>query len=168
MYTEKFGLLRVSAQAVRKHSSKLRPFLKDLSFSRFVFVHGKNSWRLTDVFPIAVFSPKESPEKARVMAALFSLVRRFVQGEEKNDVLWGEMENGFIFLQSSELSREDLLLFETLFAWKVLSVLGYAGEDASLLEFIGRPFSKNALDDFTQKRRLALAEINRAIQESQL
>jgi recombinational DNA repair protein (RecF pathway) len=142
--------------------------LKDLSFSRFVFVRGKNSWRLTDVFPIAVFSPKESPEKSRVVAALFSLVCRFVQGEEKNQALWNEIESGFTFLKTSEFSREEILLFETLFAWKVLAVLGYAGEDSSLLEFTARPFSKDALVDFAKKRRPATVEINRAIQESQL
>jgi len=168
VFTEDLGLIYVTAQAVRKSSSKLRPVLKELSFGKFVVTRGKNAWRLTDAFEIASFSPSKSPEKLRTIAGIFSLVSRFLQGEHPNEKLFATLAGAYEFLQSEELKKDELLRFEILTVIQILASLGYVGENHLLEKFLSSDFSQDMLLEFSAVSRDAVREINRAITESQL
>ncbi len=168
IFTEKMGLLGVSAQSVRKVSSKLRHSLRDFSFARISLVRGKTSWRLTDAEEIFSFSLEKEMEKLKVFAGVLSLVRRLVHGEEDNPELFSLLLETLNFLKREALDSDELKRVETLAVLKILASLGYVGESKILASFIVSPLSKNILNVFEPVRRDALREVNRALEESQL
>lgn len=137
LYTEDFGLVRAKAQSVRLLSSKLRYNLEDFSFGTFSLVRGKEIWRLTGVEkePMA---QKNAPMRARIL----SLVKRLVNGEEKNEALFEAM----LQLVSDKDAGEVSMLS------KILSALGY--------------LDLNALANAGEKE--IIAAINKALKETQL
>ncbi|MCX6735579.1 MAG: DNA repair protein RecO [Candidatus Parcubacteria bacterium] len=168
IFTENMGLLGVSAQSVRKITSKLRYSLRDFSFARISLIRGKTSWRLTDAEEIFSFSFEKETEKLKVFAGILSLVRRLVHGEEDNPKLFSLLLETLDFLKGETLDSDELKRLETLAVLKVLASLGYVGESKILASFITASFSKNILNAFESVRRDALREVNRALQESQL
>ncbi len=137
LYTEDFGLIRAKAQSVRLINSKLRYSLEDYSLCTFSLVRGKEVWRLTG-------SQAEPPSKksALVRARILNLVRRLVQGEEKNQTLF----DALLTLAEGEMPSEISVLTQ------VLSILGYL--DLAAIE--------------GKSEREVLLAINKAIQETQL
>jgi DNA repair protein RecO len=168
IFTENLGLILAQAQSARAISSKLRHSLRDGSFCRFSLVRGKTTWRLTDAEEIWSFSPKEEHEKTKIFIGIFSLVGRFVHGEEENTALFRELKNLTGFLKENAFTKDGLQRFETLSVLKILSSLGYIGENQNLKFYIKSPFDANILEQFTSHRREALKEINRALKESHL
>ncbi len=109
LYTEHFGLARARAQSVRLLSSKLRYNLGDYSFCMFSLVRGREIWRLVGAEKLDL-PEKSSAARARVL----NLVRRLVQGEEKNEKLWKTM-----LAMTEEKISEPVILSH------VLNSLGY-------------------------------------------
>ncbi len=168
IFTENMGLLGVSAQSVRKITSKLRYSLRDFSFVRISLIRGKTAWRLTDAEEIFSFSLEKEMEKMKVFAGIVSLVRRLVHGEEEIPQLFSLLLLSMYFLKEEELSPDELKRLETLVVLKTLALLGYVGEDKMLASFISTPLSKTLLVSFEPVHRDALREVNRALEESQL
>jgi DNA repair protein RecO (recombination protein O) len=168
IFTEELGLVSAHAQSARKVTSKLRYSLRENSFARFSLVRGKNTWRLTDAEEIVSFSPKTELQKLKIFASILSLVGRFVHGEEENSKLFYELKNLVAFLKNTKFTKDELGRFETLSVLKILSSLGYIGENKDLKFYIQSPFDANVLEQFTPHRREALREINRALEESHL
>ena len=137
LYTEDFGLVRARAQSVRLLASKLRYNLEDYSFGTFSLVRGKEVWRLTGAEHSAI-AQKPSPVRARVL----NLVKRLVQGEERNDALFATLRE---FEGKGEV-REAVILSH------ILGALGYL--DLTTLE--------------TLSERQMIQAVNKALQETQL
>jgi recombinational DNA repair protein (RecF pathway) len=136
LYTEDFGLVHARAQGVRLLSSKLRYNLADYGLCDISLVRGKEFWRLTGASSLPL------PEKGKVIRArVLGLVRRLVQGEEKNERLFVALE---------DLSREDLS--ETDALCDILAALGYL----DLGVVIGK----------SEREKILL--INKALKETQL
>lgn len=168
IFTESMGLVAVSARSARKISSKLRYSLQNYSFVRIALVRGKNVWRLTDAEELDCFRARGDASKLQLVAGVFSLVNRFVHGEGENEGLFWSLEDLFCFLRKEELSEDETFSAETIAACRILSALGYVGENKELAQFISEPFSKPLLRDFSPYRNEALREANRALRESQL
>lgn len=168
IFTEHLGLISARARAARKISSKLRHSLQNYSFVRIALVRGKNVWRLTDAERIWAFHASADEAKLKIIAGIFSLVNRFVHGEGENDALFKTLADFFDFLRQEELSQEEMLLTETLAACRILSALGYVGENKTLSPFFFVPASKSILENLAPHRAEAFREINRALRESQL
>jgi recombinational DNA repair protein (RecF pathway) len=140
IYTEDFGLVRAKAQGVRLLASKLRYNLDDFAFGSFSFVRGKELWRLTGA-ETASLGPENAPLRARIL----TLVRRLVQGEERNDGLF----KALMPLTDQAAVGKDA---EVRILAAVLAALGYLDLD----EAMALPRSE------------AVALINKALKESQL
>jgi recombinational DNA repair protein (RecF pathway) len=136
IYTEDFGLIHAKAQGVRLLASKLRYNVEDYSLAVFSFVRGKEIWRLTGAEKLAV-PEKQSMLRARVL----NLVRRLVQGEERNETLFAALS----CLREESVSEISILS-------RVLSALGYL--DLSSLS--------------GKSDRESIALINKALKETQL
>lgn len=137
LYTEDFGLIRAKAQSVRLITSKLRYSLEDYSYCNFSLVRGKELWRLTGAQKLDG-EVKEPLVRARVL----NLVRRLVQGEEKNEKLFAALA----------LLAGDSVLSEVGILSRVLSALGYIDLDA----LAGK------------SEREVISAINKALAETQL
>lgn len=110
IYTEDFGLIRAKAQGVRLIQSKLRFNLDEYSLCDISLVRGKEFWRLT-----GSQAHKAHKETALIRARVLNLVRRLVQGEEKNEKLFATL----LLLVAEEIPSEVSILT------RVLSDLGY-------------------------------------------
>ncbi len=168
IFTDELGMISAHAQSARKINSKLRYSLRDYSYSRFSLIRGKTSWRLTDAEEIISFSPLKSQGKTKIFAGILLLVGRFIHGEEENSELYRELKKLTVFLNEEKFTTLELQQFETLAAFKILSALGYIGENPSLSVFTHAEISKEMMTQFVPHRREALKEINRALEESQL
>ena len=136
LYTEDFGLIRAKAQGVRLVQSKLRYNLEDYSFCTISLVRGKEFWRITGA--VSDTSPKET---VILRARVLNLVRRLVQGEEKNEKLF----EALLPLASSVISEVSILS-------QILFSLGYL--DISTVQ--------------GKSDRETIMLINKAIKETQL
>jgi|SRR3989344_6431200 len=111
IYTEDFGLVRARAQSVRLLVSKLRYNLEDYSFGTFSLVRGREIWRLTGTEKI------DLPQKQKfslVRARVLNLIKRLVQGEEKNEKLFKTL----LSVTEKEMSEPFILAH-------ILDALGY-------------------------------------------
>ncbi|MDP1625349.1 MAG: recombination protein O N-terminal domain-containing protein [bacterium] len=163
IYTEDFGLIRARAQGVRLLASKLRYSLTDYSFLSLSLVRGKEFWRITGAAPetpvaLATTGSDAAPSRAmqNARARIFSLTKRLVQGEEKNDRLFAALSGLF----ESEVPAEDMQAFESLILARALSVLGYLD--------IERLVPDNSLATAKANIKSIVPAINKALQESQL
>lgn len=120
LYTRDFGLVRASAQGVRHLKSKLRYNLGDFGRASFSLVRGRETWRLTGA--VAEPAAEADRESAAMRARVLTLVKRLVQGEERNDALFAALES--LFGEGTRATGDDAA-FETLALARVLSALGY-------------------------------------------
>jgi DNA repair protein RecO (recombination protein O) len=169
VFTRSLGLVRVRAQGVRKLQSKLRYALQDFSFSIVSIVRGKELWRLTNAFTVSDFyHDLQSVEEKRALARITLLLRRLLNGEEKNEYLFELVTNALQFLKS-KLSEEEIKGFETLVAIRMLNSLGYWGRNEMFDRFAdGKEWNKEILEELMPLRTKAVALINAALRESQL
>lgn len=144
LYTEQFGLLRAHAQGVRHLKSKLRYNLTDYNFATFSLVRGKEFWRIVGAVsePVGIGACLDAGGKSVLARArILNLIKRLVQGEERNDELFAVL----IDLFSGSVSETRVLA-------RALSSLGYL--DLSTLDGMGE--------------REMIAPINKALRESHL
>jgi DNA repair protein RecO len=171
VFTHELGLIFVSAQNVRSVSSKLRPHLRPFALVELGLVRGRSGWRLTDAREIMYLYGvcKNNPEKMRVIAQAFSLLRRFVRGEEANADLFRLIESSIDFLIVSPLQDEYIRHFEAILVLSILRILGYVAHDESLSPFIvPSEWSADLVIQAGEYRAKMIKEINRSLLESQM
>jgi DNA repair protein RecO len=171
LFTRELGLLGAKAQGVRLLQSKLRYSLQDFSRTEVSLVRGKEIWRLTgakkrdDIIQLS----KDNINVFKVWARIFSLLKRLLTGEEKNERLFDLIVSGYDFILSVKTPKDNLLNFETLIVLRILQCLGYFGQNSILDVFAkGNDWSNEELINFEEVRRLAIPLINEALKETQL
>lgn len=152
IYTEQFGLIRAHAQGVRHLKSKLRYNLLDYSLVTLSLVRGKEFWRITGAVAGAGQVAPAGRDLSKARARVLNLVRRLVQGEERNDDLFSALLELFAREEGSLEEKEGILGFETRVLARCLATLGYV--DLSSVEGMGQ-------------REMVFA-INKALKESHL
>ena len=108
--TEKLGFIRANVRSVRNERSKLRYGLENLSETTLSLVRGREVWRVTGALPRQNFyhSLKDDFEKLTLLLRIITLVRRLVQGEEKNKYLYLVIRELCIALSGGEHTEEEL------------------------------------------------------------
>jgi len=119
LYTDDFGLLYARASGVRLERSKLRYALSDYSHVHVALVRGKAGWRLVG----AIGGTPAMPHKKHLIAfaRIASLVVRLVQGEDRNEYLFGTLGAARHSLEAGE----DPELIEIVSVSRILHALGY-------------------------------------------
>jgi len=174
LFTKDLGMITATVQGIRLLKSKLRYSLQDLSYAGISLVKGKNSWKVTNAHQIFQADLLETGrEKYRLRLRIFSLLRRLLAGEEKNEKLFTLLHTGLT--QLSQIENTDVQgvkNFECLLVLRVLHNLGYCGDSEPLREFFS-PESANdwnpvLLDKISLHRPHALSTINASLSQSQL
>jgi DNA repair protein RecO len=166
IFTKDFGLIRVAGQSVRHLKSKLRYNLEDYSLGHFSVVRGREVWRLTSA---GEKNKIIDLTKLALLARLFSLLVRLLHGEEKNEILFTNLKNVFLFLTETGLSTEDLINLECILALRILFNLGYLGKVGDLDLFIdSETIDSVLLNQMSIHRKQAILEINKSLLETQL
>lgn len=171
IFTREFGLVRAVARSARAEKSKLRYNLQDFSQSNISLVRGRDVWRITGAQEGygAYWQFEGNEEKIKILARISSLLKRLLQGEEKNEQLFSTLSTGIKFLREQNPDSEIIKNFEYLIVFRILSTLGYIKEIDNLDLFLStlNVDNKLLLKVTPLRSKIALA-INEALNESQL
>lgn len=170
IFTKDLGLVGAHAQNTRNINSKLRYALNVPAKSHVSLVRGKNVWRLISAIPdkqlYIIF--KNSPEKLKVCANVFSLLKKLLAGEEANPELFSLVDSFLIFLQT-DLSDEEIKNAETIFLIRMLSILGYMPDNDIVREFaFGDDWNTEIIMKITSLRKEAVKIINESLRATDL
>lgn len=166
IFTRDFGLIKVAGQSTRHVKSKLRFNISDFSFGVFSVVRGKETWRLTSAEQKIKFNENY---KIVILAHIFSLLLRLLQGEEKNELLFSSLKEGLIFLDQTKLMSSDIINFECIMVLKILSALGYLNVLGDFEHFINTPYiNSDLLAKMSSLKTYAILEINKTLKETHL
>ena len=169
IFTRDFGLIGASAQGLRELKSKLRYSLQDFTYGHLELVRGKNGWRVTSAEAIEDLSSSHERSGFEVVARLCSLLRRLLTGEEKNDRLFDDIVAVFTVIKNSKLSKKQISNLEVVAVMRTLNHLGYWGDSRISPFFLEHDISDtNLLEKFDKTKSLAIREINKSLQETQL
>lgn len=164
--TRDLGLIHAKAQSVRELRSKLRFGLQELVFADMSFVRAKDTWRVTHARTTyslldAVVADRE---KVALIRRTLKLLRRLLQGEEKDTVLYDIVSQAFTFLGTTSFSHDNLLNFEVLTVLRILHHLGYLGEDRYFGYLLAAPYMNDMhISEAGRVRTRAVREINRTL-----
>ncbi len=159
LFTHDFGMIGATAQGIRLQQSKLRFHIQDGNFSNVSVVRGREVWRLTGALELE--KNKISPIHLKVL----KLLKRLLQGEEKNEKLFEIIEE----LYKSEFDESDYDTVECLTVLRVLNSLGYIRNSEELKQFLENNFiNKEILTQFSLIKTKVINIVNDALKESQL
>jgi len=167
-YTAGLGGLGAAANGVRLLKSKLRYSLDNLSYAKFSFVRGKESWRIIDAKEIPGFAFKKDDNKRASLSRILRLLSRLIQGEERNEELWRIIEKGIFFLDKNFLDKNSLVNFEIIMGLRILDNLGYIDSAGSMDKFLDGELSIGLIDEMRDFKKEASLEIKRGLKESHL
>lgn len=181
LFTRELGMVAAIAQGIRLGVSKLRYHTQDFSYATFSLVKGKEMWRLTGATPVASSAPARSggmsatddlsvsatPSHRAIYARVFSLLRRLLHGEEKNEPLFDSVLAFFTYMNKG--ANADLELIECIIVLRVLHHLGYVRSSDALTPFLTQDIWDEALIEVMRRdKALVVKEINAGIKASQL
>ncbi|NDE68113.1 hypothetical protein EB052_00740 [bacterium] len=197
LFTRELGMVAAIAQGIRLGVSKLRYHTQDFSYATFSLVKGKEMWRLTGATPVASiapivsggmsgevsddmsvtddFSASVTPAHRAIYARVFSLLRRLLHGEEKNEPLFDSVLAFFTYMnergnaKGDVTSSADLELIECVIVLRVLHHLGYVRPSDVLTPFLMQDTWDDTLIDVMRRdKAFVVKEINAGIKASQL
>jgi len=169
LLTEDLGFVRASAQGVRLGKSKLKGHLQDYCIVSVSLVKGKNIWRITNVETIESVNFLKDTNKLIAVKNIFSLLLRLLHGEEKNEQLFKSVESSYNFLLENKLNLENVKNLETITVLRILYHLGYFKESFNLFDFVKiDELSVGILDSFNKEKKMAILDINNALNETHL
>lgn len=168
-YTRELGLISLHAKSLRESRSRLRYVLQMFSHAELDLIHGKHGWKLISARPVDSFSSLWGHSSKRFLYAQHAqLIRRLIQGEERNELLFDEILSGLHFLK--DLNEEaHLRTAELIFVVRLLYRLGYweQKEDFQML-LKNDPWTMDTLAFAEARRSPLLLGINQALRETQL
>ena len=129
VFTNEFGRLDITAKAVRKMASKLRADIDIFYLSEIEFIQGKNTKTLTDAAKIKKFGGIFKNSGALAAAhKIAEVLDGFVKGQEKDEFLFGLLEDIFnkLDLETKKIKNPKLAFYY--FLWNFLSSQGYRPE----------------------------------------
>ncbi|HZS43153.1 MAG TPA: recombination protein O N-terminal domain-containing protein [Candidatus Paceibacterota bacterium] len=170
--TRDLGKIDATAQGVRLIESKLRYSLQDYSLSHLSLVRGKDVWRITSASKLNNLYEELGREQFNVFARVFSLLRRLLAGEEKNEELFQILRAATLFAGKERgrfLSNELLSNFEAILVLRILNSLGYLGQNSTFEPFLQTEiWHQELLEQMGIVSKEAISTINLSLRESQL
>lgn len=188
LFTRELGLVYATAQGVRYEKSKLRFSLCKYAKVHVALVQGKTGWKITNAYADEnLYYSINSENKFRIVARVFALLKRLIQGEETNKELFESLDASISFLKnynpivipdSGPESRKaetlkrvqgDIVDIEAVIVLRLLNHLGYIGDHKDVKFFVvDNNLDNQYIEEMNKNRQVVLKEINRAIKESQL
>ncbi len=160
IFTKDLGLIRATAQGVRKIESKLRFALQDFSFCEISVVMTKAGWRLVGATSLDSFS--KDPIKVKSLR----LLKKLSAEDDQNENLFEDILKAFYFIDSHRLDIDEKSL-EILIIVKILNALGYWGNEVSQ-DLVVSPFDGETLKVIWANQKEIIKEINRSLRATQL
>ncbi len=171
VFTRDLGMIGATAQGVRLSQSKLRYYTQDFSYSLFSFVRGKEVWRMTGAQILE--SRKQCGiadiENMKLYVRILSLLKRLLPGEEKNERLFDVIEEFYLYLCKSVVSKEEKEMVEYLTVLRILNLLGYIYNKDSFQNILSNSvLGEEIFEEVKILKESIVKEINNGLKESQL
>lgn len=169
VFTKDIGLIGAHVQNARNINSKLRYALDAPARSHVSLVRGKNMWRLVSAVPDKRFYSvfKENPEKQRLCARTFSLIKKLLPGEEPNPELFAAVDEFLDFIEKEE--QNTLKDVEAILVLRILHILGYILENDLTRKFArSTGWNSEIVSAMTSQRKEAIQIINESLRETGL
>ncbi|MEY2640698.1 MAG: hypothetical protein RL150_91 [Candidatus Parcubacteria bacterium] len=168
LMTERFGVVRASAQGIRYEKSKLRFAVQPYARVTASLVRGKGMWRLTNAQVGTHYAALMLPEALVVLANVCRLLERLLPGEEADPALFEVLDEGVAHLALHGVGQAARDI-EAVLVLRLLHQLGYVGADTALAPYItiGTPV-ETLVARARSERDVVVAAINRGLRESQL
>ncbi len=164
LFTSEFGMVHARASAVRSEKSRMRYALQHFTRCKVSLVKGKSGWRVAGATALESYPQGEG---AKVFARAATLVRRLVQGEERNEYLYETLVEAHQACRSEH--ADTLPVVEIVCVARILFALGYISTEAlSTALFTHTAFTGESLLEADSLKDKLLASINRALTEAQL
>ena len=172
IFTREFGRVGVFAQGVREMKSKLRYHLEDYSYTEIEMIEGKHGWKITNAEESVNYGRallgNDTPA-FEIIVKMIRLLERLLRGEEANRALFDDTVSGFSLMFEQKIPKEHLHNFEIILVMRILSHLGYWGNnqipDAFLQKDLAHP---NLLQEISYIKSIAIQEINKSLKATQL
>jgi len=172
LFTKEFGMVHAKAQGVREIKSRHRFALQTLSMADVSLVKGKYGWRITNTMPQSSLYTAFTDDfhKRKIVLRVAQLLKRLVQGEQPDEVLYATVSNAVHFLQNETLEREAITHLEILIVLRMLHILGYLKQEDTFDPLLTNleSFSHTDLEYLRTIRPKAILTINTAIKATQL
>lgn len=168
LLTENFGVIKITAQGIRKVQSKLQPLIQDFSFSEVAMILGKQGWKLTNAKIIKNFYYLLEKEKIEVLAKIFGLIFRLIPEEEPHSEIFEIVKKTTSFMEKISVEKKILTYVELISVLKILYQLGYVGENLDLQKYLKEDLNLEFFVNFERDQKKCLQVINLAIRESHL
>ena len=144
LFTRDAGLVHARAISVRREKSKLRYGLQDFSLVRVSLVRGKAGWRVIGAERTRNFYfSTESRQTRAAILRIVKMLRRLVQGEETNVMLYDVLTDGLAVLSATQ--EEGIMHAERVLMLRLLCALGYVAPKAEYRELLSAPSLASAL-----------------------
>ncbi len=172
VFTRDLGLVYASGRGVRNIQSLQRYGLQLLSRVDVSFVRSRGGWRITNVTPKDSLLALSGGDMTRrlFVTRVVGLVKRLIVGEEANIHVYTALETSFAFLFDEALSHDEVETLEVITVLRLLHFLGYlkhvSAFDERMLD--AGVMTKDLIVFARDHRKNAIADINRALHESQL
>lgn len=168
-FTRELGLVRAQARGVRYLKSKLRFSLQPQMWPHISLVQGKGMWQVTNAHIENNHPEKLNKNAQNLFERISRLIRRLIQGEEKNDDIFDVLQQSYLFLGTRKFKSSELKNIECIIVLRILNLLGYISDHQDFV-FCAQStdFNEEMIEQMDNVQRKALSEINRAIKASHL
>lgn len=157
--TDKLGLIKITAQAIRENKSKLRCHLQTGHLAKLELVKGREFWRLVGASGSAKVLPSNL-EARQVLARVARLMQRLVPLDEPNPYLYQDLISSLNLMKG----EPDLLSVETLLVLRLLYNLGYFDPVPQFTDVVaGGELAPSMLENFSARRGEAIKLINESL-----
>lgn len=131
LFTKRAGMLYASARSVREERSLQRYALQDFSHINVSLIKGKTGWRVGSVSGMTNYFTATTSRAARgSVVRVVKLVRRYIQGEEPQPVLFTELVSALAIIGQEDISNRPLV--EEIITARLLHSLGYIDDSSEL------------------------------------
>ncbi len=169
LYTRELGLVRATAQGIRKIGSKLRFALQDFTYAKVDLVRGRASWRVTSAQPVdSLVYIKKNQASYTIMHNTSRLLLSLVQGEEAHEKIFNDLKQALFFLNHIHVSRGERRATELSLVLRILHHLGYISGKDDMTPITMHEYVEETLQYAQEKELAIVSEINRALKASQL
>lgn len=165
VFTERFGLIYVNAQSIRKMNSKMNFHTHKYSMLDLDLVEGRNIWRLTGAHEIVSSLGFVASYKYTFLESYSLFIVRLCAGEEYNFSIWSDIE--YYVKQDNESFSEHYTEKEIISLLRMLAFLGYIDVDNSL---VGSDdiFSLDNIQEIQRHKSHYLKLVNNSLHNSHL
>jgi DNA repair protein RecO len=138
LFTKDLGMIWASARSVREERSRQRYALQLFSVITISLLRGKSGWKIGSVISLQnYYHCTKNRDERNAVVRLFKVVRQYIHGEEANESLFKELQQGCqLICESNQKNVEHIAIMYTV---RMLRLLGYVDVTPEMVNKLSDP-----------------------------